>query len=299
MLAIIRHHVPTYRCFRFMSSPRYPIVFTDLDGTLLNHSNYSYSNATTALAELSRRKIPVIFNTSKTLEESVTLAETMALHHPVIIEHGGAIVIPPYYSFGVSDTRHLNWQDGHRLLTLGASLAQIHKQIDEASRSLECGDDYEMFSSMALQRIQELTGLSRSEAQLAKRRRFSEPLHWVASSENLSRFQHFINVKGLEITQGGRFHHVIGKSNKRTAMEHLAGMYNFGANNSTKPFIIALGDSENDLEMLSGADIAVVVKNNARHTLAFEHDHAIRTNEEGPAGWREAIEKILAHLDSH
>ncbi len=42
------------------------LVFTDLDGTLLNHDDYSWEAARPALEELQRQSIPLILVSSKT-----------------------------------------------------------------------------------------------------------------------------------------------------------------------------------------------------------------------------------------
>ena len=55
--------------FRF-SRPDIPLlVFTDLDGTLLDHDSYSFEPARPALARLRSAGVPVIPTTSKTLAE--------------------------------------------------------------------------------------------------------------------------------------------------------------------------------------------------------------------------------------
>ena len=45
------------------------LVFTDLDGTLLDHHDYSYDAALPTLRRLKKANIPLIFNTSKTAAE--------------------------------------------------------------------------------------------------------------------------------------------------------------------------------------------------------------------------------------
>jgi predicted mannosyl-3-phosphoglycerate phosphatase (HAD superfamily) len=45
------------------------VIFTDLDGTLLDDSSYSFEPAHEALAEVRIRKIPLILCTSKTRAE--------------------------------------------------------------------------------------------------------------------------------------------------------------------------------------------------------------------------------------
>ena len=45
------------------------ILFTDLDGTLLNHDDYAYEDAKPALKRIEAEDIPLIIVTSKTREE--------------------------------------------------------------------------------------------------------------------------------------------------------------------------------------------------------------------------------------
>ena len=51
------------------------LVFTDLDGTLLDHNDYGYGPALPALTELKARDIPLVLASSK------TAAEIAPLHH--------------------------------------------------------------------------------------------------------------------------------------------------------------------------------------------------------------------------
>ena len=42
------------------------IIFTDLDGTFLNHHDYSFEESKQALQKIKQNNIPLIFTTSKT-----------------------------------------------------------------------------------------------------------------------------------------------------------------------------------------------------------------------------------------
>jgi len=92
-----RKFVPRWRKRRYSAISRQTrtLVFTDLDGTLLDHDTYSWAAAAPALEELQRREIPLIFCTSKTDAEVQALRRAMGNSHPFIVENGGAIVIPP------------------------------------------------------------------------------------------------------------------------------------------------------------------------------------------------------------
>ena len=55
------------------------MVFSDLDGTLLDHDSYSFEAAKPALAALVERAIPVVPSTSKTLVELEKLSVEIGL----------------------------------------------------------------------------------------------------------------------------------------------------------------------------------------------------------------------------
>ena len=70
------------------------IISTDLDGTLLDHQTYSYKAAYPAIKECVRQSIPIVYNTSKTLAESIVLQKEMGFIEPFIVENGAAVYLP-------------------------------------------------------------------------------------------------------------------------------------------------------------------------------------------------------------
>jgi len=72
------------------------LIFTDLDGTLLDHYSYQADAALVAVRALQARQVPIVFNTSKTLEECESLATRLAIAAPFIVENGSAIYLPKY-----------------------------------------------------------------------------------------------------------------------------------------------------------------------------------------------------------
>jgi mannosyl-3-phosphoglycerate phosphatase len=75
------------------------IVFTDLDGTLLDQVTYSYRASLPALRKLQALKMPVILCSSKTRAEIEPLWRELILEDPFIVENGGAIYfLPEYFS---------------------------------------------------------------------------------------------------------------------------------------------------------------------------------------------------------
>ncbi len=70
------------------------IVFSDLDGTLLDHHSYSYDAALPGIAALHENNIPLVLISSKTCNEMVLLHKELKLESPFIFENGGGIAIP-------------------------------------------------------------------------------------------------------------------------------------------------------------------------------------------------------------
>ena len=70
------------------------LVVTDLDGTLLDHFNYSFDKAREALSRLAELGIPLIPNTSKTSAELRQLRQELETDAPFIVENGSAIFLP-------------------------------------------------------------------------------------------------------------------------------------------------------------------------------------------------------------
>jgi HAD superfamily hydrolase (TIGR01484 family) len=81
------------------------IIFTDLDGTLLDYSTYSFEPALPALQLLKERDIPFIICSSKTKKEIEYYRKKIGNNHPFISENGGGIFIPKgYFMFEVQNS---------------------------------------------------------------------------------------------------------------------------------------------------------------------------------------------------
>ena len=63
------------------------VIFTDLDGTLLDRKNYSYEAAVDSINYLKDHKIPVIFCSAKTRQEQEYYRQIMGMFHPFIVEN--------------------------------------------------------------------------------------------------------------------------------------------------------------------------------------------------------------------
>jgi mannosyl-3-phosphoglycerate phosphatase len=95
----------------------------------------------------------------------------------------------------------------------------------------------------------------------------------------------------------GAFFHILGNSDKGVAVKILASLYR---EKLGELFIIALGDSRNDLPMLQRADCPVAIrKPDGSHDPDLAMVQPAKTRKIGPEGWNEAIFQLQAELDKH
>lgn len=265
-------------------------IYTDMDGTLLDHHDYSHDAADPLLAELAERRVPVIPCTSKTRAELLVLRQELGNAHPFIVENGAAVLLPvDYLAAQPADTVA---RDGFWVKELVRPRAYWLELLERLAGKFPGA--YQRFSDMSTQQIAELTGLSLEQARLAADREYGEPLHWLGSGQQREAFVTAMQQLGATVLQGGRFLHVCGDSDKGRALRWLNTRL---ADRGIEPISIALGDSQNDVAMLEAADYAVVVASPAHPPPKLSPGtNSITTSKPGPEGWDEGIRLILAQL---
>ncbi|MDO6459171.1 HAD-IIB family hydrolase [Granulosicoccaceae sp. 1_MG-2023] len=271
--------------YRF-STPALPlIVLTDLDGTLLDHHSYSFAAAEPALNRLRRAGVPLVIVTSKTRAEVARLADRLESPHPYVLENGALIALPPGY-FG---------EDGGALIRLSPAYEELCAWAARIRR--EKGYRFRGFADMDAAAVAAATGLSEEDAALAKARDGSEPFIWEDTPEALQAFSADVEARGWRLMQGGRFYHLLGRTDKAYAAEQLLSHYRELPGEPLRS--IALGDSPNDLPLLQIADIAVVIRRHDGSWMdAQVNGRKIQTEGIGPVGWNEAVGSILTELES-
>ena len=64
------------------------IIFSDLEGTLLDGSNYSYNQSLEMINSLHSRGVPIVFCSAKTKTEQEVYSEELNIADPFIVENG-------------------------------------------------------------------------------------------------------------------------------------------------------------------------------------------------------------------
>ncbi len=259
------------------------LVATDLDGTLLDHFSYSWEAALPSLQHLAARAVPVVLNTSKTYSEVVELREQLGLDAPFIVENGSAIYSP------AADNPVAPFER----IVCGCERSAITSYLHDLRE--ESGWQFEGYSDWDTQQIIDHTALDEDSARKSQAREFSEPLLWQDSAANFELFSAAIADSPFRLLHGGRFVHVLGKTDKGSALRQLQS----SRADYRERTLVCLGDSGNDLDMLDVADIPVLVRSPVHEFPHYTGNaRAIFTEQCGPAGWHEALTDIINKQDT-
>ncbi len=241
------------------------VIFTDLDGTLLDHKTYSYFKAKKALNLIKKKKIPLIFCTSKTRAEIEFYRKKLGINDPFISENGGAIFIPRE----------------RKIIKIGTEYKKLQKVVDKIKKK---GIKITTFKDLSVKEVAKDTGLTLERAKLAKRREYD--ITFKADKKDIGKIKKIVRRNRLKLLKGGRYYHIT-KSDKGKAIRILKKTLKkkYG-----KIKTIGIGDSENDFDMLDNVDAPYLVKS---HNNKYKSKKYNKANGIGPEGFNNIVLKIL------
>ncbi len=271
------------------------IIFTDLDGTLLDHYTYSFDAASPTIDRLKKMGAIIVPNTSKTMAEVIELNKKIGLNGAFIIENGAAIVIPK--NFLPEKPRGAQWSSGYWIVPFAPKRSHWTGVLSKLAADFN--NEFEAFSEMNNERICEVTGLEPSDAELAAQRQFGEPVLWKSSADRQEQFIQQAKKYGASPLIGGRFVHMCGDTNKGKALLWLINEYK-RQHHQAAIASIALGDGKNDIAMLEVAGTAVRIASPVHEPpLLTRETRVITTKGYGPVGWTEALNQLVPPTHSN
>jgi mannosyl-3-phosphoglycerate phosphatase len=271
------------------------LAFTDLDGTLLDHETYAWRAAVPAIEALRRRGIPLVLASSKTRAELEAWRKRIGNEDPFISENGGALFVPAALGLAVDGAEPAG--DYQRVVfgvaypALRAALADLTAELHVRLRG---------FGDMPPAEVAERTGLAGVDLERCMKREFDEPfvVEGDVGEDFDDRLDQAARARGLRVTRGGRFRHLIGDNDKGRAARVLCEAF---AGDSA-PETVAAGDSENDLGLLELVDDAIVVaRPDGSHAPALWRalPHARFTRAAGAAGFAEGMLSMIEEWERH
>jgi mannosyl-3-phosphoglycerate phosphatase len=255
------------------------VVFTDVDGTLLDHGTYRYDPARKGISILHDAGIPLVLVSSKTHAELTMLHRELSLSAPFVFENGGGIVWPG---------------EKGRVEQAGKEIAELQRYVPELLREL--GEEAAFVTDMDIDEIARVSGLPPEKARFSLQRRFSLPfiLHSGRSLgiPEMNKLNRRLQSYGCAVTKGDRFFHFLSReSDKGAAVKKVVEYYR--RERGAAPATIGIGDSENDLPMLREVDMPVLVRRWDGSAVDTDIPNVLVTGGIGPSGFTEAIKSIL------
>lgn len=249
------------------------LIFTDLDGTLLDHDSYRFDEASLMLDYLKMHHIPLIIVTSKTKKEVIRLQKLLEIEAPCIIENGAGILIPR--------------SGGYETIAMGQDYKAIRRAFERYAKTVAMRG----FSDMSAEEIAACTNLPVGQAADARERLFTEP--FILEDESaLDALRELADRDGLSVVQGGRFYHLITRGqDKAAAIRYLIKYYEEASGHAFKT--VALGDSANDLTMLQSVETPILIPRPDGSYLSCDIPHLIRAPAPGPSGWNAALKRYF------
>ncbi len=267
-----------------------PIVFTDLDGTLLDLHTYSFAESLPGLRALQNHGVPVVFASSKTFAEQRHLQQQLGVRDPLITENGSAIFVPEgYFGFEFVFDHH---RDGYRVIELGTPAERIRAILQEIRAALSL--QFIGFAELSVAELQQHTGLDAEAAKRAQLRDYSETVIAQWNEPEWRQFQQALWQRGLACHPGGRFYTVASqRADKGRAIRILSELYRqqFGAIRT-----VGIGDSPNDVSLFEAVDEAYLVQRPDGTWLDVPLPSIRRIDGIGQQGWLKVASKLLASM---
>jgi mannosyl-3-phosphoglycerate phosphatase len=249
------------------------IIFTDLDGTLLDHTTYSFEPAKPMLNYIKTNKILLVIVTSKTKDEVLRIQKLLEMKAPFIVENGGGIFMPS--------------KEGYDMVSMGFEYEYIRSCFLKYAKSVPILG----FFDMKDEEVASYTNLCIENASDARKRTFTEPFI-LEDESKLDELQKMANEDELDIVKGGRFYHLITRGqDKANAIKFLINAYKKSSDEAFHT--IALGDSANDLSMLQSVDTPVLIPHPDGSFMACNIEGLTKAPFPGPKGWNSVLKEYF------
>jgi len=260
------------------------VVFTDLDGTLINHHNYEIQDSEGALKKLAVRRIPLVFCSSKTFTEQVYLQRQLDINQPFIFENGSAAAIPSGF-FPEQAYRATQCEDGYDIVIFA------HADAGGLRSTLAQFEEIKGFYTASDAELSAATSLTGAALRRARERWFTETLITPLSDDRADQLNARLKAAGFILSRGGRFYTVQSAVvNKGKAVQWLMDV--FRQTSPQAPFFAAVGDSRNDAPMLEVVDFPFLVQRPDKTWVQVEVPNLMKIKGVGPEGFSIAIQAL-------
>ena len=277
--------------FPALLAPRH-LIFTALEGALLDPRTGSFAEAEEALSELDRRRIPLVLVTSRTRDEIEPLRRKLGHGHPFITESGGGIFSPDgYFNLKIPGAR----RSGRYLcVAMGRPYEEVCAALDDIAG--ESGVGVAGFHHMGSREVAENMGLRPRDAELARSREFDEPFFFTSANEQaIASFVAAAKERGFDVRPGQTFWHFSSGCDAARAVRLVTKLFRDATR--IKLRAVGIGPAAEDLPWLRAVDHAVLLGGpgtDSEDPDAIQHGNDTPNKTPGPTGWNASILNIIS-----
>jgi len=282
------------------------VVFTDIDGTLIDIKTGEYGKKTNRLINaLKKNGIPLVLSSAKTWAEQNKIRGDLGLTDPFIVENGGAIIIPKGYfpniqledipypfkevqqkeigEEGETEKNRRRRGDVKKAIATKKRVTEhmnptmmiiieLGKHADEIRKKLlDIRKKYDVHfkgvSDVSLEKLSKIASMSLGSAKRMAQRDYGETILEIERYD-FGRFMKYANENSLRIIHGGRFFDVTIGNDKGKAVNILRNL--FKKKYCDDVLFFGIGDSANDASMLNFVDIPILVQRQDRSWFNYE-----------------------------
>ena len=256
------------------------IIFTDLDGSLLNTQNFKFDKAKSLVKKIVKGSNFIIPNSSKTELEIKNFIKKLKIKLPFISENGSEI-----HNLNTIERKLPNkiTMARNRKTILKIFFKNISKDI-----LMKCDFLYQMNNK----KKSRILGLKGKDLNASSKRKFTYPFVFKGDKKLKKLLIKKVSKAGLSIQQGGRVMNLGDNVSKGTAIKKTI---NFIKSVSKKKIItVGVGDNQNDLSMFKVVKYPCIVSN---RSIKINNKNKIYTNKKAPEGWIEVVKKAMDKIN--
>ena len=257
------------------------LIFTDLDGSLLNRDNFEFGSIKNFIKELLSHDIFIIPNSSKTAKEITNFNDELEEKLPYIAENGSSI-----HDLNLINS---NFPEKITLSREIGELLEIFQKNVPNNLKIKC----KFLKDLTKKEQLNILGLPADKVKFAIKRDYTLPFKFEGNKNQKEKLQKFIKSSGLTIQEGGRIINLCDKVSKVKAMNRVVKILK-----KTEGIVktIGVGDNYNDLEMLKNSDFPCLVFNDKFLLDTININNCIVSKNLAPNGWQEVVKMALEKI---
>ncbi len=258
------------------------LIFTDLDGSLLDRETFKFDKIKNYIIHLLSEGIFIIPNSSKTEKEIISFNRELGFELPYISENGSAII-------GLN-LLNKNFPNKIILSREKDDLIKIFNTRVPESLKNKC----KLVLKMDKKKQNSILGLSGTSLKNATNRNYTIPFLFEGSKIEKGKLSKILKSHSLTLQEGGRVINLCDNVNKVKSMNKVVRIYKKIETNTK---VIAVGDNYNDLDMLKNSDLPCLVFNDKFRLDQININNLLVSNKPSPEGWADVIKKALVKLN--